>query len=795
MAIEKYSGVASANVSKVDGVTLLNIEKVDGVDRVSVFKFQVDTSLGDGLAEYRLPFSNQGSFPYNCTVSWGDGTSDTITSYLDPAVDHTYSTGGVYDITIVGVIGNFQTGDGAVNADKDKISDVLSWGTNFTQGTFNGCTGLTVLSATGFPTNINAGLFNGCNSLTSGFANWVLDASINLIFNSCSSFVGADIDTWDVSSTTDMSSPFSGVASSFNPDLSSWNTGSATSMVSMFQNRPSFNQDLGSWDVSQVRQFDQMFRGANSFTNGGVSGVGVGLDQWQITNALDLQGMFRQASNFNCYIGSWNLNGVTDINRMFNGASSFDQDLSGWDTSTVRDMGGLFESTPFNQDISGWNTSQVREMEYIFNGASQFNQPIGSWNVSEVTTFNRSFVNADSFNQPLNSWNVAKVTDMTAMFQNNDAFNQPINSWNTTLCSNMSSMFSGASVFNQDIGSWNTTGTNLSGMFSGATAYNNGGVGGVGAGIDQWDVTANSSLIRMFDTASSFNQYIGTWNVSGVQNMQEMFDRASAFNQDIGGWNVSACTTFTNMFNRASAFNQDIGGWVFNASLTSLSGMFAVASSFNNGGVGGVGTGIDQWNVSNITNFGYMFTNCPFNEYIGSWNVSSGQTFTNFSEGAAATFDQNLSTWDLNSATNMSNAFPSMSDANAAASLVGWEANVPNTGVNASVVFGSRTLSQTTYPNAKAAYDRLLATVNIKSSGTNTSIATSKLIDTGADFVTDGVAIGDYVKNTTSDEQALVTAIDSATQLSLSSDIFKGTSASYEVGFGYGWVITGITWV
>lgn len=64
---------------------------------------------------------------------------------------------------------------------------------------------------------------------------------------------------------------------------------------------------------------------------------------------------------------------------------------------------------------------------------------------------------------------------------------------------------------------------------------------------------------------------------------------------------------------------------------------------------------------------------------------------------------------------------------------------------------------------------------------TNTSTSSSKLIDSGADFTTDGVKAGDVVRNLTDGTEARVTAKDSGTQLALSADIFTGTGKSYEV--------------
>ena len=66
-----------------------------------------------------------------------------------------------------------------------------------------------------------------------------------------------------------------------------------------------------------------------------------------------------------------------------------------------------------------------------------------------------------------------------------------------------------------------------------------------------------------------------------------------------------------------------------------------------------------------------------------------------------------------------------------------------------------------------------------------TGTTANKLVDSGATFVTNGVSVGDAVYNDTDNTIALVTAVDSETQLSLSADImvnleeYRVTAASF----------------
>ena len=68
----------------------------------------------------------------------------------------------------------------------------------------------------------------------------------------------SSINNWDVSSVTSMNRMFSG-AVSFYGDISSWNVSSVTSMGDMFSYHLNFNQDLSSWDISSVEEMNDMF--------------------------------------------------------------------------------------------------------------------------------------------------------------------------------------------------------------------------------------------------------------------------------------------------------------------------------------------------------------------------------------------------------------------------------------------------------------------------------------------------------------------------------------------------------
>lgn len=72
-------------------------------------------------------------------------------------------------------------------------------------------------------------------------------------------------------------------------------------------------------------------------------------------------------------------------------------------------------------------------------------------------------------------------------------------------------------------------------------------------------------------------------------------------------------------------------------------------------------------------------------------------------------------------------------------------------------------------------------------SGTQTAVTADKLVDVGADFtLPTPVVVGNTVVNTTTSAQAVVTAVDSSTILTLSADIFPNGGEDYQVyQFGF----------
>lgn len=281
---------------------------------------------------------------YNFAVYWGDGTSDTITAFDDPAVQHTYAVPGTYTLSISGTIKGWAFGADGGPGDAEKLQDISQWGSlAFTQN--------------------SSGAFYFAEHLNP-----------------------TATDKPDTSSVQNMEAFFRN-ATTFDADISNWDTSHVTNMNSLFDSATSFNKQLtttaNGWTTANVVSALSMFDGATAYEGAGVS-------SWDTSQLQEMQWMFRGATAFDGNVSNWNVSGVSNLNSVFEDATRFNRNLSSWDTSNVTIMTSTFKgATSFNsplvQHSGGWTTTSVTDMKQMFAGATSFNQKISSWNVTGLT--------------------------------------------------------------------------------------------------------------------------------------------------------------------------------------------------------------------------------------------------------------------------------------------------------------------------------------------------------------------------------------------------------------------------
>ena len=686
----KKNGTRLIVVDKVSGYNTSGGDLADGV-RFDWVETEVDTTISGNTpsnqyrASYR--FINSGN---SGVVGWGDGSYDEYEYQDGKSTTHTYASGGVYRVRYG--ISNATTGDIPLGVLQDgtKKTDVIRWGefskVPFTLGFCNAMTlSGTTISATDKPdptsssqtdcqsffanipeletlpsgfdvfgssrTNIRE-MFNNCTNFNSEIDySWTSVWNTRRVFFNCRSFNNGGSDSikdlpLDSTATT-IENMFAG-CSAFNQPLTNWDTSNVTDMTSLFSGCTIFNQDLGNWDVSSVASMTTMFAQARAFNNGGVGGVGVGLDSWVFpSGTTSLNTTFWRANAFNQYIGSWNIS-PSNCSTTFQECTVFNNGfgagvsnggvgigMDNWDMSSCTTMQNMFENAPaFNTYIGSWNTGLVTSMRECFYRASTFNQDIGGWDTSSVTLMFQMFYQATAFNnggQDLDTWDVSSVTNFTGFARAATSFDASCD-WTlaTTGDVTFSLAFLGASSFTgQGLGNWNTErvtsfgqcfqnsainfpithpnywemrpGVNVFYAFR-QTPLNGGQASGVGGRNFEMRFSTSASdsynLSSMFAYCADFNQDISTdsvnnyWNTSRVTNMSQMFRFCGSFNQDISNWDTGACTNMSNMFD-GTPFNQPIGTWN-TASVTSFQNMFNSNTAFNQD--------ISGWSIASLTN-------------------------------------------------------------------------------------------------------------------------------------------------------------------------------------------------
>lgn len=298
-----------------------------------IFTVKTDnTSAGSTNSDqFKLPLTFTFS-GITAEVDWGDGSSDTITTYNQPETTHTYSSAGTYTIKISNSLKGWKF---ANSGDKLKMIDIIQYG--------------------------------------------IFDLTETSTFAGCSNMTQSALDAPNIT-TMDMGSTFY-LCSKFNGNLSTWDVSNVTSFYRCFRNCNLFNQPLNSWDVGSATTFQEMFRQAPLFNQP--------LSNWDVSGVFNMSQMFYNATAFNQDLSNWDTGNVTSMNQMFRFAGDKTSlNISGWDVGNNKSFFGTFQNCNFNDDISGWNTSKVETFARMFQRVDEFNQQIGNWDIKSIANAN-----------------------------------------------------------------------------------------------------------------------------------------------------------------------------------------------------------------------------------------------------------------------------------------------------------------------------------------------------------------------------------------------------------------------
>ena len=576
---------------------------------------------------------------YNYDVDWDNDGKYDETNITGDAI-HNFMNEGTYTVRIKGEFPRIYFNN---SGEKDKITDVVQWGTidwYDMENAFYGCSNLNI-SATDAPdlsrvTDID-NIFRGC------------------LLSTC------NIGNWHVSSITSMKAVFMD-SFEFDADISSWDVGNVTGMWAMFLGTK-FNHDISNWDVGEVRDFSLMFQDVHEFNQD--------ISNWDVSRAQNMYRMFYDATSFNQDIGSWDVSEVTNMGGMLRGASSFDQNIGNWNIGNVTNMTSMFRSAKLstqNYDslLTGWH-----------NKSPQFNVVFDGGN----STYCESSLDRDALDGPyawtitdggmdcsyqhfVTTWKtdnrgISGETEITIP-TTGSGYNYDID-WNND---GVFDEFGITGSVTHDFGEAGTYTIRIKGDFP-RIYFGNGGDKEKILDIEQWGTIEWASMEAAFD---------GCWymvmtatdvpNLSNVTSFRNIFRECRVFSGDLSNWDVSNVTNMYGAFLDAYAFNEDISSWDV-SNVTDMWNMFG-KSDFNQD--------ISNWNVGQVRNFSKMFERLEdFNCDISGWNTSRA---TNMSEmfNQATSFDQNLGNWDITNVTNMTDMFNGvkLSDANYDALLIGW---------------------------------------------------------------------------------------------------------------------------
>ena len=169
-------------------------------------------------------------------------------------------------------------------------------------------------------------------------------------------------------------------------------------------------------------------------------------------------------------------------------------------------------------------------------------------------------------------------------------------------------------------------------------------------------ITTNEDLRKKIRELYKKQGKVNTLDVSSLTNAIKCDDFSGIFRGyeyvahiiGLEDWDVSKVTNMEGMFAGCQSFNSDLSKWDV-SSVTNMNNIFNECKKFN--------SDLSNWDVSSVENMSGMFWHCQtFNSNLSKWNVSRVTDMSIMFSGCL-NFNSDLSNWDVSNVEDMEDMF------------------------------------------------------------------------------------------------------------------------------------------
>lgn len=172
--------------------------------------------------------------------------------------------------------------------------------------------------------------------------------------------------------------------------------------------------------------------------------------------------------------------------------------------------------------------------------------------------------------------------------------------------------------------------------------------------VSNWNTSNITELNFVFTCCESLRKIDGleTWDVSKVTDMDSVFGNIPVKALNLSTWNTRNVTNMCKMFCDCTSLSELIlpENFVTNK-VTIINNMFQNCESLTN-------IDVSKWDVSNVTNFNFVFGGIGLKEIdLSSWNTGKATSMMSLFNGCHNLEKINMSNWDCSKVTSMNFAF------------------------------------------------------------------------------------------------------------------------------------------